>query len=78
VTLEVSREAGAWVAAITPPDALQVMRLGPTDLETLIRQLQQAGCHTTDISDAIFAADREEWKRIFDPKGKYRKYYENH
>jgi hypothetical protein len=54
------------------------MRLGPTDLETLIRQLQQAGCHTTDISDAIFAADREEWKRIFDPKGKYRKYYENH
>ena len=70
------RQNENWAASVTPPDGPE-FEAGPGLLLDVIRALVDAGCHQTDVSDAVFAADPHEWQRLYDPERKYERYYKD-
>ncbi len=66
----VRRDSAGWVVDFTPAEAIS-RRIGPLEIVPLIDELIRQGCHSTDVSDAVYAADPKVWREIFDPSGKY-------
>jgi hypothetical protein len=59
VPIEIKRAGDKYVATVSPPhgQATPWMSREPMTAQELIDKLQDLGCHTTDIGDAMFEAD---------------------
>ena len=58
VSIFISRDGSLYRAEVTPPDSDQTwVTATPLSRDALIVQLRLLGCHTTDMSDAFYAAN---------------------
>lgn len=76
VPITFARRNGEWAATVTPPDG-PVFEAGPGPLLDVVRTLVNCGCHQTDVSDAVFAADPRAWQELLDPERNYERYYKD-
>jgi len=57
--IKVKRMGSMYVASMTPPHGRGVPWTSPEPMsaEALVEKLEDLGCHTSDIGDAMFHAD---------------------
>jgi hypothetical protein len=65
VGIHVTRVAGGYSVAVSPPDADRWAAAGPLTLREVLTELSARGCHSTDIADAMSAADPD-WGKAHD------------
>lgn len=69
--IKISKTAsGEYIAYVTPYDQpAEPWRAGPLSADALIDTLRDKGCHTTDITDALYEADPDWLTRSENPEG---------
>jgi len=56
---------------LSAPSGATLIDLGPLELADLVEHLVTAGARSSDVDEAVFDADPQEWRRIYDPDGKF-------
>lgn len=59
MTIQIKRVGNAYTAVVTPPHGRgsNWITSAPTNLDQLVNELLNLGCHQTDIADAFMEAD---------------------
>lgn len=67
--IEIKRDGDRYTAVVTPPHGRGERWASPNRMSAseLVDALRELGCHTTDISDAMFEADPFWLNRVKEP-----------
>jgi hypothetical protein len=57
LTLNIYRQGGRYQVAVSPPEGRTWRSSEPLTAYEVFEKLSSLGCHSTDISDALYAAD---------------------
>ena len=55
--IEIYRSDDKYLVSVSPPDGRSWRSVDPMTVKQIFDRLVELGCHTTDISDALYAAD---------------------